>query len=263
MRRDVRDEGRGVRRFSFPCDGETLTCSVTTPADPAASRATAVLLHGAGTSEHRRLDALAGDLAARGHTVVTFDFSGHGGSSGSLGELSLGRRLAQARAVIDAHAPPGDGLVLVGFSMSGQTVADLAAHYGPRVTTIGLCAPAVYARRAWEVPFADGFTGVIRTPDSWRDSAALDAFRTFTGRAVLLVPAHDTVIPPAVTRAVAEALATRADLTHLVHADADHKLGLWLRENAKERGEFADALLRPVQPEPVQPEPLRRKPASP
>ncbi|MFJ2648598.1 alpha/beta hydrolase [Streptomyces sp. NPDC087420] len=258
MWREVRYEERGVRRFPFPCDGETLTCSVTTPVDPSASRATVVLLHGAGTSEHRRMDALAGDLAARGRTVVTFDFSGHGGSSGSLGELSLRRRLRQARAVIDAHAPPGDGLVLVGFSMSGQTVADLAAHYGPRVTALGLCAPAVYARRAWEVPFADGFTGVIRTPESWRDSAALDTFRTFTGRAVLLVPAHDTVIPPAVTGAVAQALATRADFTHLVHAGADHKLGLWLRENPEERGEFADAILRPAHSGPV-----RRKPASP
>ncbi|MET9481795.1 alpha/beta fold hydrolase [Streptomyces sp. NPDC006638] len=258
MRRDVRDEERRVRRFPFPCDGETLACSVTTPADASARRATAVLLHGAGTSEHRRLDALAGDLAARGHTVVGFDFSGHGGSSGSLGELSLRRRFAQARAVIDAHAPPGDALVLAGFSMSGQTVADLTAHYGRRVTALGLCAPAVYARRAWRLPFADGFTGVIRTPESWRDSAALDTFRTFTGRAVLLVPAHDTVIPAAVTRAVAEALGARADFTHLVHAGADHKLGLWLRDHPRERGEFADALVHPVQPEPA-----RRQPASP
>jgi pimeloyl-ACP methyl ester carboxylesterase len=71
------------------------------------------------------------DFAARGCRALAFDFSGHGESSGELRELSLARRLRQAGAVIDRHVPPGDGLILVGFSMSGQTVADLVARYGP------------------------------------------------------------------------------------------------------------------------------------
>ncbi|MGW1378455.1 hypothetical protein ACWD6P_29880 [Streptomyces sp. NPDC002446] len=86
--------------------------------------------------------------------------------------------------------------------MSGQTVADLVAHYGSRVAAIGLCAPAVYAARAWTVPFRAGFTEIIRAPESWRTSSALEVFRShrpLSTRAVLATPANDAVIPPAVT----------------------------------------------------------------
>lgn len=231
----------------FACDGEKLSCYVTAPRGPAVDGAavpsTAVLMHGAGAGSKERLLPLLADLAARGCRVVTFDFSGHGGSTGSLGELSLERRFTQACAVIEAYVPPGDTLLLVGFSMSGQTVADLAAHYGPRVAAIGLCAPAVYAERAWPVRFAEGFTEIIRTPDSWRHSPALDVYRAYTGRAVLVVPAVDAVIPPAVTEAVTDALSTRSRFTPLVFDRASHQLGLWLGENPAERGRFADALL--------------------
>lgn len=127
---------------------------------------TVVLLHGAGTSDKSRLTGLMTDFAARGHHALACDFSGHGDSSGALEDLSLRRRFRQARAVIDQCVPAGAGLVLIGFSMSGQTVADLVAHYGSRVASIGLCAPAVYAARAWPVPFSAGFTEIIRTPGS-------------------------------------------------------------------------------------------------
>jgi hypothetical protein len=84
------------------------------------------------------------------------------------------------------------------------------------VAAVGLCSPAVYSPDAWEVPFGNGqgrFTGTLRTPDSWRASSALEAYRAYGGRAVLVVPGTDAVIPPAVTAAVQEALSTRADYT--------------------------------------------------
>ncbi|MFE1781609.1 alpha/beta hydrolase [Streptomyces sp. NPDC059506] len=148
----------GWRRFVLECDGERLSCVEAVPAAPDAARSTAVVLHGAGTGDKERLTGLMADLAARGRRALALDFSGHGGSSGLLRDLSLQRRFEQARALVDLHAPAGAGLLLVGFSMSGQTVADLAAHYGPRVDAVGLCAPAVYARRAWPLRFHDGFT---------------------------------------------------------------------------------------------------------
>ncbi|MDX6345884.1 MAG: hypothetical protein QOF84_674 [Streptomyces sp.] len=223
-------------------DGEQLSCVLLNPSEDAATT-TAVLLHGAGTSEKERLTALMEEFAARGCRALAFDFSGHGGSSGELGELSLRRRFEQAVAVIAERVPTGDALVLVGFSMSGQTVADLTAHYGPRVTAIGLCAPAVYAAEAWPVRFGAGFTEIIRRPGSWRDSGALESFRAYGGRAVLVVPGTDAVIPQAVTEAVAEALGTRSRFTRLDVEGADHQVGMWLRDNADDRGRFVDALL--------------------
>ncbi|MGW2643778.1 alpha/beta fold hydrolase [Streptomyces sp. NPDC001393] len=228
--------------FTHDFDGERLH-GLTAGAP---GRATAVLLHGAGAGSKQRLLPLLTEFAEHGCHALAFDFTGHGESTGSLAELSLRRRFEQAVAVVDAHTPAQGPLVLVGFSMSGQTVADLVRHYGPRVAAVGLCAPAVYASEAWEVPFGDSrgrFSGIIRTPDSWRASPALEAFRAYEGRAVLAVPGTDAVIPPAVTEAVQDALSTRAQYTRFELPEAEHRLGLWFRDHAEDRREFVTALV--------------------
>ncbi|MFG3283328.1 alpha/beta fold hydrolase [Streptomyces sp. NPDC048111] len=210
------------------------------------SRATAVVLHGAGNSSMERLLPLVQEFVAHGCRGVAFDFSGHGQSTGSLSELSLRRRFEQAVAVIDAYGGAEGPLVLVGFSMSGQTVADLVAHYGDRVTALGLCAPAVYAAEAWDAPFADGegrFSRIIRRPDSWRGTPAFQVLRAYEGRAVLAVPGTDTVIPSAVTDAVQDALAARAQYTRFVLPDAQHQLGMWFRDHGDDRRKFVEAVL--------------------
>ncbi|MFE7462700.1 alpha/beta fold hydrolase [Streptomyces sp. NPDC057499] len=207
---------------------------------------TVVLLHGAGTGSKERLRPLVREFVTRGCRGIAFDFSGHGESTGKLGELSLRRRFEQARSVIDTHTAADGPLVLVGFSMSGQTVADLARHYGDRVVALGLCAPAVYAAEAWDVPFGDGngrFSGIIRRPDSWRGTSALDVLRAYEGRAVLVAPGTDAVIPSTVTEAMQESLAARAQYTRLDLPDATHQLGLWFRDHGDDRRAFAQAVL--------------------
>ncbi|MFJ4470685.1 alpha/beta hydrolase [Streptomyces sp. NPDC089424] len=229
--------------FAYDHDGARLagvTCG-----DPDAPVA-AVVLHGAGRSDKERLLPLLGEFAARGGRGVAFDFAGHGESSGALRESSLRHRFEQAVAVIDAQVPADRALVLAGFSMSGQTVADLAAHYGDRVRALALCAPAVYAAQAWELPFGTGdgrFSAVIRRPGSWRGSPALDAFRAYRGRAVLAVPGTDAVIPPAVTEAVQDALSCRARYTRFELPGADHSLGLWFLGHGADRRAFVTAVL--------------------
>ncbi|MFG2118427.1 alpha/beta fold hydrolase [Streptomyces sp. NPDC048710] len=228
--------------FTHEYDGERLSGLL----GGRPGRATVVLLHGAGNGSKERLLPLLSEAAAHGCRALAFDFSGHGESTGALAELSLSRRFEQAVAVLDAHAPADDPLVLVGFSMSGQTVADLVRHYGPRVAAVGLCAPAVYAPEAHDVPFGNGagrFSEIIRAPGSWRNSPALTALRAYEGRAVLAVPGTDAVIPPEVTEAVQDALAARAQYTRFELPDAEHRLGLWFRDHAEDRREFVAALL--------------------
>ncbi|MFI6250695.1 alpha/beta fold hydrolase [Streptomyces sp. NPDC051016] len=228
--------------FAHDHDGERL--SGVYGGDPGGI--TAVVLHGAGTSSTERLLPLVREFVAHGCRGIAFDFSGHGESTGRLDELSLRRRFEQAVAVIDAYAGADGPLVLVGFSMSGQTVADLARHYGDRVAALGLCAPAVYTAEAWDVPFEDGngrFSGIIRQPDSWRDAPALEVLRAYESRAVLAVPGTDTVIPPAVTEAVQDALTTRAQYTRFDLPDARHRLGMWFRDHGEDRRRFVAAVL--------------------
>ncbi|MGW1952008.1 phosphotransferase [Streptomyces sp. NPDC001920] len=231
--------------FTHATDGELLSGVYGGDAgDPRA--ATVVLLHGAGNGTKDRLLPLLGEFVSRGCRGLAFDFSGHGESTGELRELSLRRRMEQAVAVIDARVPADGPLVVVGFSMSGQTVADIVAHYGARVVAVGLCAPAVYAEEAWEVPFGEGegrFSEIIRRPEGWRTAPALDVLRGYEGRAVLAVPGTDAIIPPAVTEAVQEALATHAQFTRFDVPDAEHMLGLWFEEHADDRREFVTAVL--------------------
>ncbi|MEU4152468.1 aminoglycoside phosphotransferase family protein [Streptomyces sp. NPDC026659] len=104
----------------------------------------------------------------------------------------------------------------------------------------------MYAPDAWDVPFGAGdgrFTEILRTPDSWRASPALDVLRSYEGRAVLVVPGTDAVIPGAVTEAVQDALATRAQYTRFELPDAEHRLGLWFRDHPEDCGELAGLLL--------------------
>lgn len=236
------DTGGKLFGFMHDHDGERL--SGVYGGDP--SVGTAVLLHGAGTSSKDRLLPLVWEFAGHGCRGIAFDFSGHGESTGKLAELSLRRRFEQAVAVIDAYAGADGPLALVGFSMSGQTVADLVRHYGDRVAALGLCAPAVYTAEAWELPFGDGngqFSEIIRQPDSWQAAPALEALRMYEGRAVLAVPGTDAVIPPAVTEAVQDALAARAQYTRFDLPDAQHRLGMWFRDHSDDRREFVEAVL--------------------
>ncbi|GAA2104517.1 hypothetical protein GCM10009759_40760 [Kitasatospora saccharophila] len=235
-------------------DGERLACTVVEPDAPTASAParplTALLMHGAGSGDRHRCLPLARELAAAGCRAVVFDFAGHGASSGALGELSLARRARQARAVLDRCAPTGP-LLLVGFSMSGQTVADLLRmpELAVRTESVALCAPAAYAREVSELPFAkQEFTNRLRQEGSWRSSTAFETLAAFGGRAVLVLPAADGVIPAGVTEALDAALRTRpaAAYARLTLPGADHLLGRWLGEHPEECERVAAALLEGV-----------------
>lgn len=243
--------------FAHDHDGERLSCVSGGGDDGPGAAATVVLLHGAGLGNKERLLPLLEEFVARGCRGLALDFSGHGESSGELKDLSLRRRFEQAVSVIDTSVPADGPLILAGFSMSGQTVADLAGHYGRRVVALGLCAPAVYGAEAWQVPFGEGGAPPARAksrvgralqrdhPGAGQLAAgpALDVLRGYDGRAVLAVPGTDAVIPPAVTEAVTDALTARAQFTRLEFPDADHMLGLWLREHPADRARFVDAVL--------------------
>jgi pimeloyl-ACP methyl ester carboxylesterase len=233
-----------VRRMVHDIDSEQVSTYEVIPAHRADQPYGVLIMHGAGTGNKELNLALARDFAAFGHHVVALDFSGHGDSSGTLAELSLRRRRAQAAAVIERLIPGGLPLLLVGFSMSGQTVADLVERYGDRVATIVLCAPAVYGRAAWDVAFGSGFTELIRRPESWRESDAPDAYAHFGGRAVLVLPGNDAVIPAGVTELLVRALSTNADFSQLRIADGGHQLGRWLADHPEAREAVVEAALR-------------------
>ncbi|MFF3002585.1 alpha/beta hydrolase [Kitasatospora sp. NPDC057940] len=235
-----------VHKTVHPIDGEQLSVYTVDPGPgTVADRMGVVVMHGAGSGSKERNLPLAEDFAALGHPAVALDFSGHGESTGELRDLSLRRRRYQAAAVIEEVFGADLPLALVGFSMSGQTIADLVALYGGRVAALAACAPGIYGAEAWDVPFGSGFTELIRRPDSWRTSSAPGTFARFDGRALLVVPEQDAVIPPGVTDLVRTSLAAKAGFSELRLAGSDHRLGAWLADHPEDRQRLVSALLRP------------------
>jgi pimeloyl-ACP methyl ester carboxylesterase len=229
-----------VERFRIEFEQYSLACYRVNGREDAKS--SAILLHGAGVANKERTLALGIEMAVGVGEVLALDFVGHGESSGKLQQSSLEHRFLQAKHLIDTQVDASADLILVGFSISGQTVGDLIRHFGERVAAIGLCAPAIYTQHAWTVRFDSGFTELIREEGSWMESGALNCFRSFTGRSVLAAPESDDIIPAGVTSLIAQAL-NGSDLTRLVFRRAGHQLGVHFRDDRADRLEFTRTLL--------------------
>lgn len=164
--------------------------------------ASCLLLHGAGSSERQRWLPLREKLAHYGVGSVAFDFSGHGESSNRCAR-SLAKRLAEARAALP-YLTENAPRAVIGVSMSGEIAIRLACESLRATDHLITLVGAAYDAAAFEVPFGPDFTAILRTPDSWRNSAALKAIRTWRGSVTVIRAEHDEVVPGEIGQAVAE-----------------------------------------------------------
>ncbi len=193
--------------FSVPHGGIALH------GDRYSPRCGTVVLHGAGTSSRERFQRLRAALNAHGMPSVGFDFVGHGQTGGSLLGSTLKARTEQAAAVI-RHSGR-EPLCLVGASMSGHTAIRLTPLF--RVESLVLLVPAVYAAKAYRIPFGPEFSAAIRVPGSWKDSEVFDILSEFRGSLLVIAAEADAIIPPGVAeRIVDSALSARNRRLHIV-----------------------------------------------
>lgn len=150
-------------------------------------------LHGAGSSSKERALYLLRELSERsGLGTFTFDFSGHGESTGSLKELSLKKREQQARAALSIFGR--EPLFLIGSSMGGDTALRLLKHSRPH--SLILFAPALYSDEVHEIPFGVDFTATIRKPESWKSaSVVLSLLEGYTGQLLIFTGEDDEIVP--------------------------------------------------------------------
>lgn len=233
-----------LRDFVLADNEGTTACLETRPISPAAPREF-LFLHGGGATTKERFSDIMVELARAGYRSVAFDARGQGASSGNLPKQSLESRCAQAERVIERCLH--HNVIAVGFSMGGQTVTDLMARTS-RIVGAVLGAPAAYARKAWTVPFGDGFSSLIRKPESWRSSTAFDAIGSSAIPVRLLLPQTDNVIPGAVRAAYVDAVTTSPRGVAMSIPHADHKLATWFAENGDRRNYFRDLLLNGLTP---------------
>jgi pimeloyl-ACP methyl ester carboxylesterase len=158
--------------------------------------------------------------------VVTFDFVGHGLSSGKITEVNLENRQAQALAVIGAYKLTPH-LTVIGFSMSGQTAIDLLQDNLTGVASLILLVPAVYDKSARNAYFGvdSEFTKRIRKPASWRRSDAWQKITQFEGRVLVFEAANDIVIPRAIPKKLHDSTQNAAKRLHARVLDSPQQHG--------------------------------------
>ncbi len=217
-------------------DNETIVCEYLIRNE------NVVILHGAGKSGRDRYYDFADNIMRRGYGVVLFDFSGHGDSSGQLGQSSLARRKSQAYEVIKRLLPEDSTFYLIGFSMGAQTASDLLNYYGARIPAILLGCPGIYDRKAVDIKFDNSnFTKTIRANNSWQNSLAIDSLREYNGETIVVIGEEDPVIPKDVISLITR---NAKDPTLLTYAGVDHQLAKWLSLHTDELEHLVDELLK-------------------
>lgn len=224
--------------YQIACRGETLVCSLDESRDHAAP--SVLILHGGGPSSRQSTVYLSKVLTAAGKSVVRFDHSGQGDSSGKMNESSLRKRLREARAVLE-YFGLSNGITVIGSSMGGHIASRLVQEV--EVENLILFCPAAYSRRASEIEFGAGFTEIIRETNSFEDTEIGEILSEFRGRALLIMGTDDDIIPETVVKLYEQALSKcRRFEEHLV-GGCPHPIHRWVATRPTARKEIERAVV--------------------
>ena len=180
-----------------------------------------LMLHGGGRANKNRFSSMRRSLYEKGISSVAFDFSGCGDSTGIRARSSLESQVTEACRVVETLAL-NKPVSIMGASMGAYVAVKLLSVYP--VSTLILMVPAMYAATAYTVPFAGGFTQIIRKPESWADSDAWELLSKFEGNLILVTAELDDVIPQDVIRRIIRS-ASRARTKKIITVPgAPHRL---------------------------------------
>jgi len=199
-----------------------------------------ILFHGAGKSTKERakqfFDKSLFDVVP---TIVTFDFSGHGESSGELKKSNLKQRVLEAQTAIELFTTQ-KRLTVCGSSMGGYIALKMLPLHD--IKNLILFAPAVYDKEAHDVPFDQGFTEILRKPGSWENSDALTYLEKFTGNLLLFIGKDDEVIPSGVIDLI-DSHSPKVARKEIIRFDnCPHALHDWLDNHPSERKQVAEKI---------------------
>lgn len=192
-------------------DGLTLGAWLV-PAGRPAREVTVLVANGNGGDRSVRAP-LARALAAEGMSVLLFDYRGYGGNPGSPSEEGLALDVRAARAFLAGAGVPADRILYFGESLGTAVVTELAAEIPP-------------AGLLLRSPFMDlASLGRVHYPFLPVSTLLRDRFPLAEHVARVDVPVtvvlgdRDSIVPPAQSRAVAEATPTLRRLVEVPGAD--------------------------------------------
>ena len=145
-----------------------------------------------------------------------------------LKSSSLISRTLQACRVVNSVGIQ-QPLSVIAASMGAYTAVKLLEYY--QIKNMILLVPAMYDSKAYNVPFNEGFTEIIRRPESWDDSDAWQILSKYKGRLFIIAAENDNVIPKGVVNRIYDS-AVNAEERELFFAPrASHAVFTDLRSN--------------------------------
>lgn len=212
--------------YNIPAGNEILSCSVDYVDD--AIPPSVICLHGGGPSSKKSTEYLSPIFCDLGKSVIRFDFSGQGDSSGVLKVSSLKKRHAETKAVLD-YFNVTTNLTVVGSSMGGYIASILIRDYP--IDNLILFCPAAYSIDAWDIGFSNGFTEVIRTENSYLNTDIVDILKTYNGKSLFVIGSEDEIIPEEVTELYLTSLTNTTKLEKYVIENCPHPIHRWGQKN--------------------------------
>jgi alpha-beta hydrolase superfamily lysophospholipase len=157
---------------------------------------------------------LARALAAEGLTVLLFDYRGYGGNDGGPSERGLARDVRAAqRYLTEEVAVPPSRILYYGESLGAAVVTELATEIAPG--GLVLRSPFVDLASVGRIHYPFLPVGLLL-----RDDYPLaEQIARVKAPVAVVYGAEDSIVPPAQSRAVAEAAPTLAELVEVPGAD--------------------------------------------
>lgn len=219
------------KAFSVKINKEIIACTILSKRDTGIPPGF-VFLHGAGTGTKERVQSIATPVVDSDLNILALDFSGHGESTGELKKSSLEKRVNEATTVINQFCIKANPLIICGSSMGGYVAIKLLEIY--RVDTLILFCPALYTQEAYSVQFDEGFTEMIRVPESWKKTDVLHLLQKFSGNLLVVIGENDEVIPPQVIEFIMENTPNVKRKELYVIPGCPHSINTWILSHEQE-----------------------------
>jgi len=185
-------------------------------------------VHGGGPGGKEKINYLAKILSRNGNSIVSFDFSGHGESSGHMKESSLEKRVHESLQVVN-QLHMDSPVTLIGTSMGGHIVLELLSYI--TVENLILFCPALYTEKAYTIPFGSGFTELIRQKNSYENPMVLKKLAAFRGNILLITAEKDDIIPERVTEQIKDHSVHASKLRHVCLTRTPHVIHSWAEKH--------------------------------
>ena len=206
--------------------GHKLDISIIEPSGK--SKGSALFLHGGGETSTKQLHLpLAKALAQLGYKGLVFSYPGHGKSTGKIVGSSLSKRVTIAKelAIKLGFFP---GTLLCASSMGAHIALRLA---GDNFHKLALFVPAVYAAEAEDVPFGAPFSEILRKPESYKNSLALESLRVYEGKLIIFQAGRDKIIPPEAIDLIWKKAVSVESKDKVVFDDSPHGISDWIYQS--------------------------------